>query len=721
MTTARLKVYDSSKDLVWCRALLDTCSTANFMSEKMATRLHLKRRRCSISIGALNQMATSSGHIVTTTIRSNINGLEKRLDFLVIPSISELEPQQPINRNSVQIPANLKLADPEFHRPAPIDLLLGTGPTLALFSVGQIKLSPPQGPDLILQKTLLGWILGGSILSPTSWDNEKSSTSTDIHLENDRCHQTFHWSSDAEQSPTSRDNKAASKNCQLSRLEFDMKQFWEIEEGSSKPHLSMEEKACENHFQQHVHRDVTGRYIVALPFNQNKERLGNSRARALKRFNSLQRRFKQDPIFKDRYTAVMQEYLDHGHMSLVQNPTDTRGFFLPHHAVIKETSMTTKLRVVFDGSAKTDSGISLNETLMVGPTIQDDLVSHILRFRLHNYVLTGDIEKMYRQFLVRDEDRNFQRILWTDSSGKVQTFQLNTVTFGLTPAPFLATRCLQQLADDEGHLYQYAGSVLKRDLYVDDLLTGAATLQEAVTLRNELIDLLQQAGLSIRQWASNTPTLLQGLPEGHVNVKLQSHDDKTLKTLGVAWNSQQDSIVYAVKSIATRTRITKRIILSEIARIFDPLGLLGPVIITAKLIMQKLWQLKLDWDESVPTSIHTAWTNYHTQLNLLNDLAFERHLLLPNAINIQLHGFCDASENGYGACIYLRSSDKSGKVQSRLLCAKSRVAPLKAMTIPRLELCGAHLLAKLYHSVLRSIHVKINQAIFWTDSTITLH
>ncbi|CAK9832632.1 hypothetical protein ANTRET_LOCUS9426 [Anthophora retusa] len=164
------------------------------MSEKMATRLHLKRRRCSIPIGALNQMATSSSHIVTTTIRSNINGWEKRLDFLVIPRISELEPQQPINRNSVQIPANLKLADPEFHRPAyiPIDLLLGTGPTLALFSVGQIKLSPPQGSDLILQKTLLGWILGGSILSPTSWDNEKSSTSTDIHLENDRCHQTFH-------------------------------------------------------------------------------------------------------------------------------------------------------------------------------------------------------------------------------------------------------------------------------------------------------------------------------------------------------------------------------------------------------------------------------------------------------------------------------------------------------------------------------------------------
>ncbi|XP_076650259.1 uncharacterized protein LOC143357625 [Halictus rubicundus] len=740
MTTAEIQVYDSLNQRVCCRTLLDTCSTANFITERLAAKLQLRRKKCSTSIGVLNQITTSSNHTITATLRSKSSGFEKTLEFLVIPHISEKEPQQHINRNSVQIPANIKLADPEFHKPAPVDMLLGTGPTLSLLSVGQINLSARDGPDLLLQKTLLGWVIGGSIQSPASRDEHQQppSADPDAHSSMSQDRNAFSQTKDetqpptnqdatdnskgdSNQSPTSRDKASLEGYSHDTQIEFDMKKFWEIEEGPSTPHLSTEEKACEEHFQQHVQQDSTGRYIVALPFNQNKERLGNSRNAALKRFNALQRRFKTDPVFKEKYAAVMQEYIDLGHMTETRASSMDDGFFLPHHAVIKETSMTTKLRVVFDGSAKTNTGISLNDALMTGPTVQDDLVSHILRFRLHNYVLTGDIEKMYRQFLIRKEDRKFQRILWTNSNGELKTFELNTVTFGLSSAPFLATRCLQQIAEDHGHQYKYAGQVLRRDLYVDDLLTGAATLEDATTIRDEIIDLLHQAGMNIRQWASNTPTLLQGLPEGSVNLKLQSHEDKTLKTLGVAWNSHQDSIVYSVNPIALGTRITKRTILSDIAKIFDPLGLLGPVIITAKLIMQKLWQLKLDWDESVPLSIHSTWVNYATQLNLLNNLAFERRILLPDAVNIQLHGFCDASESGYGACIYLRSSNTSGQIQSRLLCAKSRVAPLKAVSLPRLELCGAQLLAKLYHSILRSIHVRIDQTVFWTDSTITLH
>ncbi|XP_076382079.1 uncharacterized protein LOC117218272 [Megalopta genalis] len=282
---------------------------------------------------------------------------------------------------------------------------------------------------------------------------------------------------------------------------------------------------------------------------------------ALKRFNALQRRFKRNLAFKDQYSQVMQGYLDLGHMSENTDSTEDNGFFLPYHALMKETSMTTKLRVVFDGSAKTDTGISLNEVLM---------------------------------FLIRKEDQPFQRVMWTNPAGEVKTFKLNTVTFGLSPAPFLATRCLQQLAKDEGHRYKHAGQILRRDLYVDELLTRAATVEDAIRVLDEIIDLLHHAGLNFRQWASDSPTLLQVLPEG--SVKLQAHDDKALKTLGVAWNFPQDSIVYSVHPITIDARITKRTILSTIAKIFDPLGLLGPAIITAKLIMQRLWQLKLDWD-----------------------------------------------------------------------------------------------------------------------------
>ncbi|XP_076375571.1 uncharacterized protein LOC143258910 [Megalopta genalis] len=740
MTTAILQIYDNLNQLTRCRTLLDTCSTANFITERLASRLQLRKKKCSTSITILNQLTTSSISSLTATIRSKSGGFEKTLEFLVIPHISETEPQQHIDRSSIQIPANLQLADPEFHKPAPVDMLLGTGITLSLLSVGQIDLSPRNGPELFLQKTQLGWVIGGSVSSTTSREQQRPTPSSIKSTQQKR--NTVPQVTDESASPTSREaddlpndatqptkgvqssanqDKPPKRTCHVTQLEFDVRRFWEIEEGPSTRHLSSEELACEEHFQRNVQRDDTGRYIVALPFKRDPACLGHSHNRALKRFNSLQRRFKRDPAFKNQYTTVMQEYLDLGHMSEDTDPNNNHGFFLPHHAVVKETSMTTKLRVVFDGSAKTDTGVSLNETLMVGPTIQEDLFSHILRFRLHNYVLTGDIEKMYRQFLLREEDRKFQRVIWTNPRGEVKTFKLNTVTFGLSPAPFLATRCLQQLAEDEGHRFKYAGHIVRRDLYVDDLLTGAATVEETISIRDEVSDLLHHAGLNICQWASNCPTILQGLPEGSVNVKLEAHDDKTLKTLGVAWNSLEDSIVYSVTPIAVDTRVTKRTILSNIAKIFDPLGLLGPVIITAKLIMQKLWQIKLDWDKSVPHNIHSTWVNYCSQLNLLNNMAFPRPILLSDVAATQLHGFCDASEIGYGACIYLRSSNANGQIQSRLLCAKSRVAPLKSVTLPRLELCGAQLLVKLYATVLNSIHVRIDQTIFWTDSTITLH
>nr|XP_033322446.1 uncharacterized protein LOC117218272 [Megalopta genalis] len=296
---------------------------------------------------------------------------------------------------------------------------------------------------------------------------------------------------------------------------------------------------------------------------------------ALKRFNALQRRFKRNLAFKDQYSQVMQGYLDLGHMSEDTDSTEDNGFFLPHHALMKETSMTTKLRVVFDGSAKTDTGISLNEVLMVGPTKQDTCSRIFFGFV---YTITSSPEISRRCI---------------DSSSYAKRINHFNASCGPTQQ---ATRCLQQLAKDEGHRYKHGGQILRRDLYVDELLTRAATVEDAIRVLDEIIDLLHHAGLNflLTQWASDSPTLLQVLPEG--SVKLQAHDDKTLKTLGVAWNFPQDSIVYSVHPITIDARITKRTILSTIAKIFDPLGLLGPAIITAKLIMQRLWQLKLDWD-----------------------------------------------------------------------------------------------------------------------------
>nr|XP_012147360.1 PREDICTED: uncharacterized protein LOC105663391 [Megachile rotundata] len=672
LATAIVEVLDRDRQPVHCRTLVDTCSNANFITEDLADKLRLPSTRASVAIQGLNQANTVANKLVTTTIKSRCSNYQRQLTFFTIPQISDRTPDMPMDRSKIRIPPNIRLADPHFHQPGKVDMLIGTGPALSCLSIGQLDLSDQSGRDLILQKTQLGWIIGGNV--PVSTTRA--------------AHKTF-----------------------IANLEVSLQRFWEVEEGPCDQHFSIEERECEKHFVENVRRDDSGRYTVALPFNEKKNNLGESRSRALNRLLSLERKLERNPELKEQYTAVLNEYLALGHMSQVEG-FDARGFYLPHHAVIKPSSATTKVRVVFDGSAKTSTGVSLNDALMIGPTIQDDLFSLLLRFRTYAFVITGDIEKMYRQFLVRPEDRAYQRILWRNKDGHVKTYELNVVTFGLSSAPFLAIRCIHQLADDERDAYPEAATVLKRDLYVDDLLTGADTAQQAKRMQTQISNLLKTGGLNIRQWASNEPNILEGLSEEQIHPKILG-DAAVMKTLGVSWDARNDTIRYTVE-IPTNGKISKRSILSTIAKIFDPLGLLGPVTIIAKILMQRLRQLKISWDESLPANLHTEWITYAAQLQELNNMECNRH-------HIELHGFCDSSERAYGACIYVRTISEDGHIETHLLCAKSRVAPLKTITLARLELCGAALLASLYASVRKAITRDIKETFLWTDSTIVLN
>lgn len=289
--------------------------------------------------------------------------------------------------------------------------------------------------------------------------------------------------------------------CQLLTLETQLSKFWEIEEIAYIKPNSAEEIECETHFANTTSRDSTGRYTVRLPFRRTNERLGDSRTVAHKRLLAVERKLNANDLLKVEYARAMKEYLTLGHMSIVESPGND-GYYMSHHAVIKESSRTTKVRVVFDASAKTSRDISLNDILMVGPTIQKKLFAHLIRFRMYRFVVTVDIEKMYRQVMVYKEDRKYQQILWRIND-EIKTFQLNTLTFGVSSSPFLAIRTLHHLADDECHAYPRAAEIIKKHLYVDDLLTGADTIEEARAIRNEIIALLKRGGFIIRQWASN--------------------------------------------------------------------------------------------------------------------------------------------------------------------------------------------------------------------------
>ena len=185
-------------------------------------------------------------------------------------------------------------------------------------------------------------------------------------------------------------------------------------------------------------------------------------------------------------------------------------FYMPHHGIVKETSSTTKLRVVFNGSEKSSNGVSLNDIMMAGPKVQDDLFDIVQRFRLHKIVMTADIAKMYRQVWVNAEDRSLQRILWRKTPDQpITTYELNTITYGTTSAPFLATRCLQQLIEDEAVNYPEAAQMARNGFYIDDLITGRDDVNTALSLPQELIEMLKKGGFTLRKWASNHPALLQ--------------------------------------------------------------------------------------------------------------------------------------------------------------------------------------------------------------------
>ncbi|KAJ8955219.1 hypothetical protein NQ318_000244 [Aromia moschata] len=221
------------------------------------------------------------------------------------------------------------------------------------------------------------------------------------------------------------------------------------------------------------------------------------------------------------------------------------------------------------------------------------------------------------------------------------------------------------------------------------------------------------------QWLSNKREILDKSKIEHDISQYYFMDEPSVKTLGLLWNANSDSIQVITRN-QPYERVTKRTILSNVSQIFDPLGLVGPTVIVAKIMLQRLWRLKLDWDEAVPEDLFTDWIRFRDQIKLLANLEIPRHVVCTNSIEIQIHGFSDASEAAYGACLFVRSVDTSGEISSCLLCAKSRVAPLKTLTLPRLELCGALLLAQLTEKVMNALNTNVNDIFYWCDSKIVL-
>ncbi|XP_039315534.1 uncharacterized protein LOC120360046 [Solenopsis invicta] len=682
IATALVGINNSNKFKEQTRALLDSCSQSNFISERLCKKLKLEKIPIDVQVMSLNQAGPKINYKCEVEIVSRTSGFRFKTVCLVIPKlVDDVMPNEVIPLNDVQIPSHLKLADPSFQTPGQVDLLLGAQWFWEILCVGQIKLSN----NLIMQKTRLGWIVGGPMSAPAQ-KIVKCNILKNVNLEQ-----------------------------QLTK-------FWELEEAPITKAWSQEEKDCESYFVKTTRRNNDGRFIVNMPLKESPKVLGESRHQAERRLINLEKRLKRTPELNSSYRAFLKEYEQLGHMTEVnESLTVPYVYYLPHHCVVKSESQTTKVRVVFDASASTTSGKSLNDIQMTGPVIQNDLFSIIIRFRKHAFIVSSDVTKMYRQVLIEEQQRPLQRILWRENSeDPIKTFQLNTVTYGTTSGSFQAIRCLHQLGIECERNRPEIAKIIFNDFYVDDMLTGSDTKEGAISIAEQVAQVLAAGGFKLQKWASNCSEVLNKIQEGkEALTNIQFTSDGQRKTLGVSWNTLADVLIYLV-DVPKSKKITKRHILSVTSRIFDPLGLLAPCIIPAKIMLQKLWLEKLSWDESLPSELHNRWLQYSEQLTELNNLQILRQVVIKCYKSIQIHGFSDASKDAYGACIYVRSTDSEENVKVSLLCAKTRVAPLKTQTIPRLELCAAHALAKLVTTVVSALNTDIESITLWCDSTIVL-
>ncbi|XP_064405765.1 uncharacterized protein LOC135350852 [Halichondria panicea] len=300
----------------------------------------------------------------------------------------------------------------------------------------------------------------------------------------------------------------------------------------------------------------------------------------------------------------MNEYMDLKHAECVpeadMHKPSQETFYLPMHAVRKEESTTTKLRVVFDASAKSSNGISLNDSLLVGPTIHPPLIDVLLRFRTHRIALTTDVSKMYRVVELTTADRDLHRFVRRNNP--LLDYRITRITFGVSASSFAANMAVKQNAIDHAMEYLLAAKSVDTSFYVDDGLTGADTVQEAIELQRQLQDLFSAGGFLLRKWNSSDLRAIQHLPANLKDPKsiqeMPSTEEYT-KTLGIQWNAPKDCFKLSVPSPTPLETLTKRGLVSDVAKTFDALGWFSPSTIKAKILMQQLWELKVDWDDSV--------------------------------------------------------------------------------------------------------------------------
>ncbi|XP_013873851.1 uncharacterized protein LOC106524553, partial [Austrofundulus limnaeus] len=434
-----------------------------------------------------------------------------------------------------------------------------------------------------------------------------------------------------------------------------------------------------------------GHYQMPLPFKGSKPpALPNNKRLATVRLQHLKKRLKADKQYHEHYNAFMKDIISSGDAELAPPVTeDEIAWYIPHHGVY-HPKRPTKFRVVFDCSAKF-LGVSLNETLLTGPDMINSLVGVLCRFRRENVAIICDIERMFHQFFVCPEMRNYLRFLWwPDGQLDVEPkeYRMAVHLFGAGSSPGCANFGLKYLAQQHKSDYPKASDFVERSFYVDDGLTSVPSVKEAQELINETQALCKLGGLHLHKFNSNQSDALSLLPpseRANTTESLNLKPDTTSEghVLGIQWSVKNDTFNFSVNTKDQPP--TRRSLLSVISSLYDPLGFVAPFTLSGKSILQELCRRGTEWDDPIPDNLRSRWEDWKNDLEKLKSIVVPRCYHPPDLRDIakvELHHFSDASNIGYGACSYIRFISDDSKVHCSLVIAKARVAPTKVISIP---------------------------------------
>ncbi len=720
----------SVKTLVY--ALLDDQSNTSFITEETLRCLNVCGPETKLSLSTMHadNELISSTKIKGLVVQDYHHGVSINLPTTFSCStIPATRKQIPCPEMASQWPHLKPIAEKliPYQHDANVGLLIGSNCSKAIMPQDVI---PGHNNEPYAQRTVLGWGIVGNV--------SKSKRTTD-ECEDEAVHVTHRIMSrcpgDVDVScpktcyfsvrTTVKEVITPNQIRQMMESDFSERRTTELP-------MSLDDKKFILKMENGIRQREDGHYEMPLPFREEAPKMPNNRALVLHRLERLKTRLENNVQYRKDYVDFMNDLISKNYAEKVpeQDLSNNEGntWYIPHHGVYHPRK-PTKMRVVFDCSAMYKNE-SLNSHLLQGPDLTNHLLGVLCRFRQNPIAFTCDVESMFHQFKVITAHRDFLRFLWWedgDTSKPPVEFRMTVHLFGAGSSPACANFGLKQIANDYEEAFgSDVANFVRHDFYVDDGLKSVDSVSDALSLIQRTKDLCSKGGLRLHKFVSNSKQVIENIAPSDRASGIRNLDPNKdcmpiERALGVEWCIESDSFQLRV-SLQNKSP-TRRGILSTISTIYDPIGFVAPLLLQGRQILQDLCREGIDWDDPISEQTRARWEKWRYDLLLLDDLGVQR-CFRPDDFGelktIELHHFSDASTSGYGQCSYLRLVDNRNKVHCSFVVGKARVAPLKSVTIPRLELTAALVSVKVSTMLHKELNYEEIIDVYWTDSKVVL-